>query len=117
VGAIGVERAGNAIRREDLPQSREYGVHALAAFEQMRVEQPLGGVIHHGDEGVQRVGHEGQPAMATAVQVQQLAEAGPRLAAPPMPAARAPLRPSAAPCRAWLDEAVGQANAVVALRD
>ena len=52
--------------------------------------------------------------MAAAVEVQELAEAGARLAPAPMAAAGAPLADEAGLVQRELDEAVGQGHAVIA---
>jgi hypothetical protein len=52
--------------------------------------------------------------MGTAVEVEQLAEARPRLAPPAMPPARAPFREQAGALQGALDERVAQRHAMVA---
>lgn len=55
---------------------------------ELGVEQPLGGVIEDGQARLARGGTEGEPGVRAPVEVQELAEAGAGLAAPPVPAAR-----------------------------
>ena len=60
------------------------------------------------------VGAAAQPSMGAAVEVQQLAEAGARLAAPAVTAARAALADETGLLQRELDEAIGQRHGVVA---
>src|SRR5262245_48343381 len=60
---------------------------ALTARDELRVQQGLGGVIDDGEQGLVRRGLQRQPRVAAAIEMHQLAEARPRLAPAPMPAA------------------------------
>src|SRR6266536_2541780 len=88
VGAIGVEGHGQAVTLEDGAQGGQDGGHALAALGPAGVEHALGGVIDDADHREPLLGHQSEPAMPTAVEVQPLAATRARLAA----AAVAPAR-------------------------
>src|SRR4029453_16822584 len=68
-GPVGVQRPGDAVRLEHLPERGHAALGPLPRLvvNQLRVEQPLGGVIDDDEEGLPAVGHERQPAMAAAV--------------------------------------------------
>ncbi len=87
---------------------------AFPARPQLRVEQALGGVVDDGDEREPLVGEQGQPAMATAVEMEQLAEAGPRLAPPPVAAPGAVFGHQPGALQGLLDEGVAEAHPVLA---
>jgi hypothetical protein len=88
--------------------------HALAPLAQVGVEHALGGVIDNDDHGEPLRGHQGQPLMATAIQMQQLAKAGAGFAAPPMAAAGLMLGHQAGGLQRLFHEGVAEAHAVVA---
>src|SRR5262245_10072360 len=114
VRAIGIEGHGQAVALEDRAQGGHDGRHALAALVQASVEHALGRVVDDHDHGEPEVWHQGEPAMATAVEMQQLAETGPRLPAPAMPAARPLLGHQAGGLQGAFDERVAETHAVVA---
>jgi hypothetical protein len=93
-------------------QGAHDGVGALGRGE-LSVEQPLGGVVQDGNEGLLRRGPQGEPGVAAAVQVQQLAEAGPGLAAPAVAASGPAFAHQPRLLKGELDEAVGQRHAVI----
>ncbi len=101
-GAVGVQRSQQAHGRQDLAQRRHDGRRTLPALHELGVEQVLGGVVHHDEQGQHGVRDEGQPGVATAVEVEQFTEARPGLAAPAVTAPRAALGRQARPCRAVL---------------
>src|SRR5713226_6430121 len=101
---------------EDGGERRHHGRGRFGGPE-LSVEAALGGVVEHGDEDLALVGAEGQPGMRAAVQMQELAEAPPRLPAPPVPAAGAALGDEPGRLQREFDEAVGQCHAVVAPRE
>src|SRR4030095_8812067 len=80
------------------------------------VEQALGGVVDDSDEGEPLVRDQGEPAMATAVEMQQLAEAGARLAPPAVAAARPLLGHQPGALQGLLDEGITEADPMVAPR-
>ena len=69
-------------------ESMHHGLQALARPE-LRVEQPLGGVIEDGDQGLPLGRLQRQPRMRAAIEMQPFTVARPRLAASPMPTAGA----------------------------
>ena len=77
---------------------------------ELGVEQARGGVVDDGDEGGAQAGDQAQPGMGAAVEVQQVAEAGPRLAPAAMTAPGAALADQAGLLQGQLHEAVGQAE-------
>jgi len=67
--AIGVQRE----RHPDGPHDMGEGVHDREqrfAGPQLGVQQTLGGVVEHGDEGLPLGGHESQPGVGAAVDMQ-----------------------------------------------
>lgn len=111
-GAVRVEGDGQAPGAEDLGQG---GHDSLGGFgrPELGVEQALGGVVEHGDEGLTFLGAVGQPGVRAAVQVQELAQAGAGLAAaavaPPGPA----LGHEARLLQRQPDEAVGEGHRMI----
>src|SRR5882724_3458349 len=89
----------------------------LAALHELGIEQALGRIVHDDDEGRPGVRGQGQPAMATAVEMQQFAEARPRLAPPPMAAARPAPAHEAGLLQGLPDEAVRQPHVMLAPDD
>ena len=81
---------------------------------ELGIEQPLGRVVEDGDEGLALGRAQGEPGMAAAVEVQELAEARARLAAAAMAPPGAPLADEAGLLERELDEGVGQGHAVIA---
>src|SRR5437879_3076473 len=77
----------------------------------------LGGVVHHRDEREPLHGHQGQPAMATAIQVQQYPEARARLAAAAMAAARVPFGHQPCGLQRRLDKRITEPDSMLAPRD
>jgi hypothetical protein len=51
VGPIGVQGQGQTITLQDRPQGRHHGRDALAPRAELGIEQLLGGVIDHGQQG------------------------------------------------------------------
>ena len=84
---------------------------------QLRIEERTRRVIDHGDERCAGFGHERQPAVPTAIQVQELAEAGPRLAAPTVPPTCLPFGEQPRLLQGLLHVAVRQRHGVLAPRD
>src|SRR6185436_20535069 len=74
----------------------------------------LGGVIDDGDQGEPPVGTQRQPAMATAIEMQEFAEAGAGLAAAPMPAAGLLGGDQAGSLQRLFDKGIAEAHAVLA---
>jgi hypothetical protein len=72
-----------------------------------------GGVIQHADQRLPLRGSEGQPGVRTPVEMQHLAEAGPRLAPHPVPAPRPILAHQPCGLQGLLHEAVGQRHRVL----
>jgi hypothetical protein len=117
VRAIGVERHGQAVALEHGVQRRHDRGHALAALVELGVEDALGGVVDDHDHGEPLLGEQGEPVMATAVEVQQLAEARPRLAAATMATPGLLFRNEARGLQGLLDEGIAEAHAVVTARE
>src|SRR5438034_968206 len=82
VRAVGIERQGQAVALEPSAQRGHDGGDAFAAIVELGVEHVLGGVVDDGEQREPAVRHQGQPAMPTAVEVEQFAETRARLAAP-----------------------------------
>jgi hypothetical protein len=91
-GAVGVEGLGQSVAVEDIAQRAHDAERALAALEELGVEQPLGGIVNNRDEGVTGLGPQREPGRGTAIQMQELSEAGPRLLPPAIAAAGPALR-------------------------
>jgi len=70
-------------------QGTHDGGDALAAVPELGVQEALGRIVDDDDEGEPLLGAQGEPAMAAAVEMQQLAEARARLAPAAMPTAGA----------------------------
>lgn len=111
--AIGIQGDGQAPGREHGVQSVEHRGGGLARPE-LGIEQPLGGVVQHGDEGRAQRGRQAQPGMRAAIEMQELAEAGPRLPAAPVPPAGPAFAHEAGFLQGELDEAVRQGDLVIA---
>ena len=96
--------------------AREGGQDGLRGLlrPELGVEQPLGGVVEHGDQRLALAGAAGQPFMVTAVEVQELAEAGAGLAAAAVAAAGAALGDEAGRLEGELHEGVGERHAMIA---
>ena len=114
--AIGVKRQRQAAGPYDMGQGGHHGVPRLGGPE-LGVEQPLGGVVEHRDEGLPLVGAERQPGVRAAIEMQQLAEARAGLAPAPMGSPRAPFAHEARLLQRELDEAVGERHAVLPARE
>ena len=112
-GAVRIEGDGQTVRLEDHAQRTHDGGGGLAGPE-LRIEHPLGRVVQDGDEGLALRPAQGEPGMAAAVEVQQLAEARARLAPAPMAPPGAPLADEAGLVEREPDEGVGQGHAVIA---
>jgi hypothetical protein len=82
----------------------------------MGIEQLFGGVIDHGEEGKPLVGVRRQRAVATAIEMEELAETGPRGTPTAMTAARAALGHQPRSLQGLLDEGVAEAHPVLAPR-
>src|SRR5437773_267541 len=114
VRAVGIERQGQAVALEPSAQRGHDGGDAFAAIVELGVEHVLGGVVDDGEQREPAVRHQGQPAMPTAVEVEQFAETRARLAAPAVPAARLLPGDQARHRQRLLDEGVAEAHAVLA---
>src|SRR5258706_7670210 len=114
MGAVGGQGHWQAVARQDRPEGSHDGHDAVPAVPEFGIEQALGRIVDDGDEGEPLVGDQGEPAMATAVEMQELAEAGAGLTAPPVAAARAVLGHEAGTLQGLLDEGVAEADAVLA---
>jgi len=114
MGAVGVQGHGQVVAREDRPEGSHDGHDAFPAVPEFGIQQALGRIVDDGDEGEPLVGDQGEPAMATAVEMQELAEAGAGLTAPPVAAARAVLGDEAGTLQGLLDEGVAEADTVLA---
>jgi hypothetical protein len=77
----------------------------------------LGGVVDDGEQGLVLLGHESQPRMPTAIEVQEFAEARARLAAAAVPGAGAALGEQAGELPGRLHRGVGQRDGIVATGD
>src|SRR5262249_50627166 len=78
--AVGVQGHRYAVALDDRPQGGQDRLDALPTLPELGVEQLLGRVVHDGDERVPLLRLRRQPAVAAAIQMQQFAEARPRLA-------------------------------------
>src|SRR5438093_3917299 len=105
MGAVGIERQRKAVTLEDGAQGGHEGGHAFAAVMEFGGQQLLGGIVDAGEQGGPAVRRQGQPAMATAVEVEQLAVTRARLAAAAMPAAGLVGGTRPAICRAFFTKA------------
>jgi hypothetical protein len=106
-----------AVGLEHAAQDRNDGHHGFAARDELGVEQALRRVIHHGDQCEVRIRHEGQPRVAAAVEVQQFPEAGARLAAAAVAAARPALGQPPRLLEHPLHKRVAQRHVVLAARE
>ena len=117
VRPVRVEGARQPIPLQDVPERHHDGGRALAPLEQLGVQQVLGGIVDDGQQGLPLRGHEGQPGVEAAIEVQQLAKARAGLPAPAVPPARPPLGQQARLLERRLDVGVGQGDVVVATRE
>ena len=117
VRAIGVQCARQAVRRHHLAQRGHNRLHALAALDELSIEQAIGGIVHDGQQRVPGVREQGEPPMAAPVEVQQLAQARPRLPPAAMPASCPPLGHKPRGLEGLLDEAVRQLHLMIAPHD
>src|SRR5215472_6606330 len=115
--AIGVERHRDAVALQDAAQGQQDDRHTFAAVMEVGVEQLFGGVIYDGDQGEPPLGTRRQPVVAATIQMEQLSEAGPRLAPPAMAAAGPVAWDQARGLPGLLDEGVAEPHAVVAPRE
>jgi len=113
VGAIGIERHGQAVTLKHGVQGRHDGGDAFAAGAQFGIEDLLGGVIDADDHGEPPRGHQGEPLMPTAIEVQQLPEARAGLAAAAMAAAGLMFGDQARGLERLFHEGVAEAHAVL----
>ena len=111
-GPIGVEGHRQPERREDPAQGSQDGLRGLLRPER-GVEQPLGGVVEHGDERLALPGTPRQPLMVAPVDVQELAEAGAGRTTPAMAAAGAPRGHQAGRLKGEFHKRVGERHAVI----
>ena len=116
VRAIRIEGHRQPIALEDRAQGRHDGDHTFPALAQFGVEQALRRVVDDRDKGEPLLGVQRQPAMPTAVQVEQLAETGARLPAPAMATPGLVLRHQAGGRQGFLHERIAKAHAVLASR-
>jgi hypothetical protein len=112
-GAIGVQGDRQAPGADHVSQGAHHGLDGLGGPE-LRVEQPLGRVVDHGDQGRVLGGAEGEPGVRAAVQVQELPDAGARFSAPAVAAARPAFGDEARLLEGEPHEAVGQGHPVIA---
>ena len=110
---VGVQRDRQPVGDEHRPQGRHDGGRGLAGPE-LGVEQPLGGVVEHGEQGLRLLGTAAQPGVRAAVEMEHLAHTRPRLAAAAMPAARPALADQPGLLEHEPDETVRQRDAMVA---
>ena len=113
VGAIGIEGNGDAVALEDVAQRRHDRGDTFAAVLQGGVQQPLGG-IDDGDQREPSLRAQRQPMVPTAVEMEQLAEAGARLAAAAMATPRLVLGHQAGGLQGLLHKGIAKAHAVFA---
>lgn len=85
--AIAVERLRDAVSSYHRGQRGQDRVCGLG-FGELGVEHATRGVVHDDDQAQPQFGSQRQPAMPTAVDVEHLAEAGPRFAPDEVPPAR-----------------------------
>jgi len=116
MGAVGIERDGQAPGGTDGMQGREHGRRGLAGPE-LGVEQARGRIVDDGDEDLALVRAAAQPAMGAAIEVQQLAHARARLAAASVPAPRPPLAHEPGFLERQPHEAIRQGDAMLAPRE
>ncbi len=105
--AVRIQGAGDPVGLEYRPQRGHDRRRALAAGDELGIEQPFGRTVDDPQQGQRLAGPQGQPAVAAAVEVQQFPEARPRLAPAPMAAARPPFGHQARRLQRLLDERVG----------
>src|SRR5438093_6732042 len=117
MGAVGIERQRKAVTLEDGAQGGHEGGHAFAAVMEFGGQQLLGGIVDAGEQGGPAVRRQGQPAMATAVEVEQLAVTRARLAAAAMPAAGLVGGDEARHLQGLLHEGIAEAHVMVATRE
>src|SRR5256712_7368350 len=117
MGAVGIERRRNAVTLEDGAQGGHEGGHAFAAVMEFGVQQLLGGIVDAGEQGGPAVRRQGQPAMATAVEVEQLAVTRARLPAAAMPGAGPGGGGHARHLQGLLHEGIAEAHVMVATRE
>jgi len=113
VGAIGVERHGQAVALEHGAQGGHDRGHALATLAQLGVEQLLRGVVNDGNQREPLLGHEREPVMTTPVEVQQLAEARARFASTAMAPPRLVLGHQPGGLQRLLHERIAELRAVL----
>src|SRR3989475_9419898 len=113
VRAIGIERHGQTVMLEHDAQGGHDGSDTFATVAHFGIEHLLGGVIDDHDHGEPPPGHQGEPLVATAIEVQQLPEARAGLAAPAMATARVLFGDQARGLERCLHEGVAEAHAVL----
>jgi hypothetical protein len=86
----------------------------FAAVLQGGVQQPLGGIVDDGDQREPSLRAQRQPMVPTAVEMEQLAEAGARLAAAAMATPRLVLGHQAGGLQGLLHKGIAKAHAVFA---
>src|SRR5262245_12018004 len=111
-GAIRIECHWQPARAQHMSEGVHHRLQGLARPE-LRIEQMLGGVIEDGDEGLALRRREGEPAVRAAVEMQQLAVAGTRLAPAPSAAAGAALGDEPRGLQREFDEGVRKGHAVI----
>ena len=114
MGAVGVEGAGQAPGRQHGAQRGHDGDRTLAPRTELGVEHLRGGVVDHGEEGQPLLGHQGEPLMPTAIEVEQLAEAGAGRAPAAVAAPGPMLGHQARALQRLLHKRVAEGDAVVA---
>ena len=89
----------------------------LTAVAELRIQDLLRSVVHDDDEAEPLLGHQRQPLVATAVEMEQLPKAGPRLAAAPVAPARPVLGHQPGPLQRLLHERVAEGDVVLPAGD
>ena len=113
MSAVGVQGHRQAIALQDGAQGRHHGRHAFTARGELGIQHVRGRIVHHGEQREPLPGHQAQPLMPAAVEMQQLAKTGARLAAPPVPAARPVWGDEPRALQRLVDEGIAEAHLVV----
>ena len=116
VRAIGVEGHREAVLPKHPRQRRHHGVAALAPIER-GMQHLVRRIVRNRDERLAFLRPQRQPWMRAAIEMQQLAEARPRLPSSPMPAPRAMLLDQAGRLQRVLHEAVRDRHRVLPPRN
>jgi len=114
---VGVEGHGEAVRLEDGAQGGHDGRHRFAAGDQLGIEQPFGRIVDDRQQGGTAVGDQREPHMTAAVEMQQFAETGARLAAAAVAAAGAVFGEQPGLLQEAFNKRVAQRDGVLAPRE